>query len=56
MLSEIAISDEKAFAQLVTKAKDAFKIILIKRDGIVISFYLLNSKMPHLIAKIRHIC
>ena len=27
MLSEIAISDEKAFAQLVTKAKDAFKII-----------------------------
>lgn len=32
MLSEIAISDEKAFAQLVTKAKDAFKIItLIKK-------------------------
>ena len=25
MLSEIAISDEKAFAQLVTKAKDALK-------------------------------
>ncbi len=25
MLSEIAISDEKAFAELVTKAKDALK-------------------------------
>ena len=27
MLSEVAISDEKAFAELVSKAKEAFKII-----------------------------
>ena len=29
MLSEIAISDDKAFGELVSKAKDAFKIINI---------------------------
>ncbi len=33
MLSEIAISDDKAFAELVSKAKEALKIIFIQDLG-----------------------
>ena len=39
MLSEVAISDEKAFAELVSKAKEAFKILIYKDDFEVIFLF-----------------
>ena len=36
MLSEIAISDDKAFAELVSKAKEALKYNIYTRPGTII--------------------